>query len=442
MIKYIKKAVKEYQSIDNIILILFFVSIIALPSNLSKTWRVPSSYYQGIFYEYWSIKLYLSQILLLLTFLLTLLNLIRKNTIKPIFFLSRLSEPKNRVILLKTVLPVTTLIGILLLQTLRTTHWERTGVWFMTILLGPVVLALLLKKNRLISNFPLAILISTSLQAVIGILQYGFQKNLLPYIFLGETQFTHPLFLAKSTMRSELVILPYGTTPHPNILAGWLLVGIAALFVSRGKVLRKIFIPLLLLHLFALLLTESFSAWSTLPLIILLFLWNKGTYSLQKIGKPAFLALIILSFSFWTALPVILSHTWPEGTVPLSISRRSRPIEEVLKNPPSLFLTGAGLGQSFPILNSSEDGGNIWKFAQPIHSSGIILVFELGICILLLLSIYYVFVLNNYSFILNSFILILPVFYLDHYLTSQIMGQYVVICLMSFYALSSYHEKA
>jgi hypothetical protein len=436
--KYIKKLIKEYQSIDKALLVLFFASIVALPSNLSKTWRIPESYYQGIFYEYWAPKLFASQLLLISLLLAYFLLVIKNKTHISAFFLSSFSEAKNRLFSHRRSIAILIFLTAILGHAATQPHPERFLAWFITVLLGPIILLWISKKERFLQYFPQAMIVSSSLQAILCIYQYFAQKSLTIYQVLGETQLSRTLFLAKSTLRTEAVMLPYGTTPHPNILAGWLLLGITALLLIRRRIDVKMFFSLLCLHLFGLLLTESFSAWATLPVILIFFSRGQAKIEPSWVKKAVMILLTIIMALAWTLLPVILHTFWPEKPVPLSISRRARPIIELIEKRPGQLLSGAGLGQSFPVLNSSESEQNLWKYPQPLHNSGIILVFELGFCILLLLSIYSIIELNSYSLFFLIFILNLPILYLDHYLTTQIVGQYI---LVSFYLFFVYKRN-
>ncbi len=435
--KYILKSIKEYSNLPKVIEVMFFASVIALPSNLSKTWQPEWSYYQGIFIEHWAPKIFLSQMLLLGLFLLILWekrDLLAKKNLIQAFFRTNPSKAKNRLFFEKKHLLIIFSLVFFVGRSLFSPDWERSAVWFWGILTGPLLLSLCLWHKDVREKLPQAILLSSSLQAALGIYQFFFQKSLFSYYVLGETSFISPLHLAKSSFLPFVHILPYGSTPHPNILAAWLLLGITSLIMIKKNVHKRLFIPLLSLHFFALVLTESLSAWATLPYLFIIFLWNAK----KEMSPRRLLIFLVINALFWTTLPIFLAHTWQGGNIPTSILRRSAPLERLSLSKKDLLI-GLGVNKSFPYLNSSESETQLWKFPQPLHHSGIIAIAELGFGVILLLFIYYIIESRNYSFFRGIFPFLLPILYLDHYVLTHSIGQ--CMCIVLLYFLHNNHNK-
>ncbi len=87
-----------------------------------------------------------------------------------------------------------------------------------------------------------AVALSLLLQSSLGLYQFVTQHQLLPYRFLGEPQLSRDLNLSKANFavvdrmlgtHLGYRILPYGTTPHPNVLGGWLAVGVLVMLGVR-----------------------------------------------------------------------------------------------------------------------------------------------------------------------------------------------------------------
>lgn len=63
-------------------------------------------------------------------------------------------------------------------------------------------------------------------QSLVAIVQWIQRKSLLGYLFLGETSLKTTSYVAKTAITGEIRPLPYGTTPHPNVLGGFLAIGL------------------------------------------------------------------------------------------------------------------------------------------------------------------------------------------------------------------------
>ena len=99
------------------------------------------------------------------------------------------------------------------------------------------------------------------LQSLVAIGQFALQKSLFGYWFLGETNLLHFAGIASQTIGGQEFILPSGTTPHPNVLAGVLLIGSVVLWQRRKDIPRWLLLSTLAVSLFGIGVTFSLSAW-------------------------------------------------------------------------------------------------------------------------------------------------------------------------------------
>lgn len=114
--------------------------------------------------------------------------------------------------------------------------------------------------------------------AIVAVLQFFNQKSLGLWI-LGERLFsTSTPGIALVTISGEQLLRPYSTFPHPNVLAGFLVLSLPILILSipdAAKIhLKLALIGTVILALFALMLSFSRSGWlafSLISVIILLY---------------------------------------------------------------------------------------------------------------------------------------------------------------------------
>jgi len=437
----IKKAINMHQSIDKYLLILFYLSMFLLPTNLFLVWRFPESFIQGHFIDYLAPKIYFSQIIIALFGIVWVrkLHITTRggSVLTSIFGRFPWKAPAGFTALLAVC-------GILFLQAVR---WQDTGLMSMVcnFLVGPGLLLVFLWKEQTFSkkHLFLAVGAASSFQAGVGLLQWFRQDSLFGYMFLGEPNLRLQEIVT-SSLPGALRVLPYGTTPHPNILAAWLVLGTLCLVEfwkgvqgSAYKSRIHLLIPLLLsLLLGVLLLTESWVAWISL-LGLLLFSRFSGfvLVGLQRFFRTVHLSftqgvmvLICLIQLGWIVFPLAVQRMSLSSSLleQSSLTRRSHlQIQslELLRIEPA----GSGLKRMFQHIFTTEKTYTGGRFLQPAHNVGILLITVGGIWVLIVLFLYVIFEHNKYSLFSLLVLSSLPLFSLDHYLISTITGQYILI---------------
>lgn len=301
-----------------------------------------------------------------------------------------------------------------------------------------------------IRQFLIGVLALTMLfQSGLGLFQFTYQRELLGFGFWGEPTLRRDIGLSKGSFAwaDQLVgtqlglrILPYGTTPHPNVLAGFLVLGILVIISSWEKnqwnSAEKGFLALCVGGaIFTALLTNSMSAWLTFGIgICFLALREKcGEYALNRYLKKYGLVLIFLASIL---VPILINaantFTSNEST---SLSRRNflnrSALNSVMKHP----IVGVGLNQfTVQIALGSPNPTETTAFLQPAHHLFLLFIAENGVLGVLLLTAFYKLFAEKYiQQNVGLLIILLPIFTLDHYFYSLVSGQLILLIGLCFW---------
>ena len=383
---------------------LLALAIVLSPLNLFFRWAENQAYINGLFVDYLIPKIWLAElpiILMLLIWLVTLIKNKQLNIFKNKLFFSllllifvRQFFAINNLIALVSFFRILELIGLGVFLKHQFKHLNQSLVYgFIAIsLLGQILLA----------NY-----------------QFFQQKNLLPYKFLGESKLTSSINIAKTQLKTGLTINPYGSTAHPNILAGFLVVNLLIL-LNQLKTDKQNQVYLgwsgVALVSWTVFLTQSYSAILSLSIFLIL-----KTFSslITKLSLKLLLALTI-------GIPFGLFYLDQKIEL-LSISRRNflnlQGLKIWLKN----FWLGVGFNNFFYQLETNHSSETV-RFLQPIHHTLLLWLTEtgsLGLGLLIGLRAW----LKQEKVLLALFTL-LPIITLDHYLSTQWLGGWLLITMV------------
>ncbi|HEV8601151.1 MAG TPA: O-antigen ligase family protein [Patescibacteria group bacterium] len=273
-------------------------------------------------------------------------------------------------------------------------------------------------------------------EAILGIIQFHMQHSLGLKIIGEYIAPLGTLGLATVQHGSEKLIRAYGTMPHPNILAGFLLVSLiyGFYFVSRGTRINKWLAGLMLMFLyFGIFFTFSRLIW-------FLALTATGSFiifSYYKERKLLFIPLIALLVSCGTIFAAYgsLATDWaaklPDSQ---SVTLRETFNERGLSLMQAYLLLGVGPGNYIEALKDKYPNLADWEY-QPPHNIFILLAAELGILgvSLFLIILFEIFKpLLNVPYQLLSFLIFTAGFLLliiglfDHYLITIQQGSLVL----------------
>lgn len=301
MIKTIKR--------ENLYKYFFYFFVFSIPFQTRKVFLTDFSFVTGDFTEYGTIFLYLSDVLLLLSFAFAIL--FNQKLIK-----SALSELKsksgdkeiNKIFRALSILIIWFFVSALVNQSYLNISLFRSFKMAEMVLLVFFVFATMRDKLFFMSSL-FIIILSIYFQSLLAIYQFLYQKNLfyspLMHKLTGETILAPDLpGIAKIGEEGEKLIRAYGTLPHPNLLGGLLVFSLfislylyiehkdsllssdSLRFKAYNKVFQKYFKSVFWFLIFtvqfiALVLSFSRSAW--LGLAIGLIVFTISTFSRVKI---------------------------------------------------------------------------------------------------------------------------------------------------------------
>lgn len=403
--------------------LFFYLFIFSLPL---QTRVILYKFGEG-FNEWTSVYLYLTDIFLILVFLLWFWQ--NKNNY---FFKNKIKLDYNFLLI------------IFLIFSFISIAWARNlhlSLYSFFKLLEFIGLFFYIKYNLFKFNFrriSYVFIFSGLVQSCIAIRQYAVQKS-LGLKYLGESVlFTEHRGVANFISNGLKFIRPYGTLPHPNVLAAFILVSLFFLYYiwfSKGHSLIKkslllIFYYILLLCLF---LTFSRAIIFIFLLINILYFAFNFYISLKNKNKALlrktlfiFLLLIIFCFVFINlARPELFSRfnvSAKEEAVTMRIVYNDIAFLSIAEYP----LTGLGIGNFVWEMRIMYDLMSNW-FHQPVHNIYLLISSETGLIslIIFLLFIYFL-IKNKFKFnLLFIFLLIamLMIGLFDHFFWTLQQGQ-------------------
>jgi hypothetical protein len=279
-------------------------------------------------------------------------------------------------------------------------------------------------------------------QSLIVLYQFWAQSPLLPHRWLGEPQFRSFEHLAMSQFFSTVRYLPYGTTPHPNVAAAWLVVTLLVTmnlgyrwwssqhrftWVSWAMAVAGI------IQLMALLATESLAAGLTLGVLSLWWIGLRWIQRRQPIKQPSLTIGLLMEagllFGITMGGLLLISYT-TIGQSP-SIQRRVTLLQAGRAAVPR-YPWGTGVNRHMTVIPYRDLPGESSNFWQPVHNVPLILVLEFGYCTILLFILFILIEHKLYTLSIWLFWLCLPFSLLDHFLVTTISGQFLGMMLLIF----------
>lgn len=381
---------------------LLALAALLAPLNLFFRWSVDSAYVNGLFSDYLIPKLWLAEIPVLIILFLWLFEIPKK--IKNISFTNKLIILIFTIIFVKQFFNINPLIGII--SFFRILEFIGLGFFLKNKFSK-------LNKKLIFS----ALFISFFGQIVLANAQFFLQRNLFDYKLLGESQLTKSVNIAQMTFKQGLYVSPYGSTSHPNILAGFLVVTSAILLRNlKLKNNKEIIFGWIMVGLtsWTLFLTQSYSAIATLSIFLIFKNYPKLNLKLN-FGK-ILLLIVLISFGL-----IIVNG----NTNLLSIQRRVFLNAQAFEIWVNNKLFGVGLG-NFLYHLETRSSSEIIRFLQPVHNVFSLLITEAGLIVALLIGL--IGKLNKKF--LKTLLILVPIIALDHYLLTQWIGGWLFLIMV------------
>ncbi len=350
--------------------------------------------HQGILaggkWEYGTLSIYLTDFLLLAAFILLVLS-------RPKGFWK---VPRG----IPSIVPVAVL-GVLAAAFVSLLQASDVGValaLWARMLVGALAWWLLLHSQARLSLLAVGVVVSAAIEAVIALLQFMNQHVAGSTLFGIAAQ--SPSTLGVSVIESVLgrFLRAYGTLPHPNMLAGWLVLALVftiGLYLrSHEKLERSVLLMGFLIIQTGLFLTFSrgaILAWFAVFLLLLTaVLLRERTervlpgwlpfhrphpflgMKMVKLTIAAVLGIGLLSYIF---SPLLTVRTGVVGRLErLSVDQRLAQLDDVQRIIERHWIFGVGVGNYTKALHEIDSTRDTWEY-QPIHNAYLLLFAELGV---------------------------------------------------------------
>lgn len=427
--------------------LLFLLLVFFLPTQLGKHFWPEFSVLSGIRIDYLSPTLYFTDVIILLLFFTWLTGrfFLRVNPLARIR--SELagehnhSSKDNSLLLLgSAVFIISAVIGIGLSDS------PQAGLFGLLKISELFFLAFIASQLLTIEkNFLKTILIFASsmlIQSILATAQFLNQGSIGGlFYYIGERTFTSfTPGIANASLNGVLVLRPYGTLPHPNVLAGYLLMGIILItgnykmFIQkREKVLLSLSLIVSTLVLF---LSMSRSA-IFIALVLAVFSLIKQLKSSGFRSNKAFVMLLALVFTINIVLLSPISHRFYSVDISNeSVAQRMVLALASLKMFREHPFFGVGLS-NFLIKLPGYISVNQAPI-QPVHNIYLLILAENGIIILslVIIFIYIIFsktrkINNGINYLALIFFAILLLGMNDHYLSTLQQGKLLLTISIS-----------
>ncbi|MFZ1721083.1 MAG: O-antigen ligase family protein [Microgenomates group bacterium] len=394
-------------------LVAFFV--FTIPNNLFIKWVTPEAYVRGLLIDYLIPKVYLSDIVIFFMLLLLISQINFKKIINSLNFKTALHSPK--------IAPITFVLLFSGIQILFSNTPIATAWFLIQIVLAALVVLFMMQFEPYIAKKTILYSLSFTIlfQSLLGWYQYLEERSLFGFWFFGEPNLTQYSGIAKTSFGTIERVLAYGTTAHPNVLAGTLTLLWYCYFLLSKKnhwsigILGFVVISIIFL-------TESMTGGLLFVGIISSIIWRKQLEKVLTKHAKKLIAFFILCLC--VGIPLVLQFSERILIVDESFSRRIAlndiALDLFMKKP----LTGSGLNSFTASFEQVEKIDEVVRFVQPAHNVAYLLLAETGILgVLLLLFLYSISTIKDRSIILFLMVLLLPVLALDHYLITLHTGR-------------------
>lgn len=231
-----------------------------------------------------------------------------------------------------------------------------------------------IRSSTHVKHIAVVIALASICQSILAISQYVHQGSIggLLYFF-GERQFSPSTpGIANAAIDGTLVLRPYGTFSHPNVLAGYLLVTLLVIWQERKKVVIKLALFLGTVALFATLSRSAMLLW--LVFVVVQLLQQREKRLSKKVIVVAGISCVVLFALFPVMQRLYSVFIFDEGIM-LRINLLHASVSMIT----SQVLFGVGLGNFLVVLPqyiSLQDG---LKTLQPVHNIFALIMAETGI---------------------------------------------------------------
>jgi O-antigen ligase len=377
------------QTYRKVLAILLFVFIFSLFFPIRHVFHTPEANLSGIYSDFTSFSLYLSDILLFCLFLMVVIPRWKDfyHVVKPLIFFS-----------------LWVILVFLVFFSLNTRLNTYFLIKWLELIVAYGTLKLVFEQKGLKMGFLKIFTWFCGLQSVIALAQFVHQSP-LGLFRLGESHIGPAILgVAKIVSGGTTFIRGYGTFPHPNPLSAFLvggtLISIYLLTIANRTISKFSYSLLLFLNILGLTVTFSRGAYISLALGLIIFFGfliykhsviarsasDEAIFPNKKIASAALAMTVLLTsiaFSFFLFKPFLLTRATFSDQATMDRKFYDRVgVKMAEKNP----IFGVGLGESLLMMEKySQKTLAPWD-KQPPHNYFIIAAAELGIPAMLFLA--------------------------------------------------------
>lgn len=352
---------------------MFFLFLLSFTFGTRVIWNLSGNYIEGSFSYYLAIMTYFSDFVILGCFMVSILE--HKKVI--LHSLANLS-PKSALRQYRSIWLIIALLTILF----NVEHFTRLS-WYGTLKVLELGFVYIYVKNYVnqhgYKNSLFAISVTAAVQAMLGIYQFCFQK-MLGLKLLGE--YIAPLGtggLSTIDQGGLKLIRAYGTFPHPNIFAAFLVFGlVTTLYLIVSRATKPKYLPILSLLLIpttiGIFLSFSRISWLVTSTIILIYLYKAWTRDLLKQLAWQTIVSCATILVLWSGLLFTRVESLPGSNSYLErINYNSYALEVIQASP----VFGVGLGNYIPQMIQMFHV-QPWQY-QPPHNIFLYIGVQLGL---------------------------------------------------------------
>lgn len=282
-------------------------------------------------------------------------------------------------------------------------------------------------------------------ESTLALLQYLNQGSLGGiFYYFGERTFSAVTpGIANASINGQLFLRPYATLPHPNVLAGFLIIAMLLLFMFSNKnLISKILLTAgVIFGTAAVIITLSRAAiflW-LIYLIIFFGIWmvekyKKGKYNPRVFASLFLTAILVIGFFVFQnsfILQRFISTNFSDESIIQRQELISQSLMMVSKNP----LFGVGINNFLNNLSFANSKQNL--LIQPVHNIFLLTFAETGIIGLCFLIALFAFAIKltlqkqNKIYLLMAIFAIIFLGMFDHYFLTLQQGQLLFTLVIS-----------
>jgi len=408
--------------LDKLISYGLYLFVFLLPWQ--TRWIFKDASLNGETWEYGRLSLYGSEILLLL--------ILSLGIIKWLAFYQKLNKTERIQYFKKEFKGLKLWVILLIVWSAVTILWsgDKLLAWYGWLKLVEGIGLFWLTSHQLfkISHYKVkwALLSAGAIQSILAIWQWLNQWSFASK-WLGMSSL-NPATLGVSVIDNGVgrFLRSYGSLPHPNILASFLVIClvIAIVMIVQQKKTSSLLLGIIAVLSIGLFLTFSRAGWLILVLCLAIYwiICIVKKINLKKLFWASLMIIVIFEALSWFYSDLVRTRLVSESRLEVK-SNQERFVaydeaQDIIKK--NLFF-GVGLSQYTLALYQKNPTLSAWAY-QPVHDNHILILAELGLVGLLLVTliIYYAIKTRNHYWLLLLAILFLGVF--DHYFRSFYFG--------------------